>query len=131
MENFEGRVAVVTGGASGIGKAMARAFAAEGMHVVIADVEAAALDASAKELDVVAHQVDVSQFDEVAALAEAVMTQFGRVDIVANNAGVGGGGDAGDRARPGGGRRARGRARGAVLDLHPPGDDGDGGRPGR
>jgi NAD(P)-dependent dehydrogenase (short-subunit alcohol dehydrogenase family) len=92
MENFEGRVAVVTGGASGIGKAMARAFAAEGMHVVIADVEAAALDATAKELDVVAHRLDVSQADEVAALAEAVMAQFGRVDIVANNAGVGGGG---------------------------------------
>ncbi len=92
MENFEGRVAVVTGGASGIGKAMARVFAAEGMHVVIADVEAAALDATAKELDVVAHRLDVSQADEVAELADSVMAQFGRVDIVANNAGVGGGG---------------------------------------
>lgn len=92
MDNFAGRVAVVTGGASGIGKAMARAFAAEGMHVVIADVEAAALNTTAAELGVTRRQVDVSNPDDVAALADAVMAQFGRVDIVANNAGVGGGG---------------------------------------
>ena len=50
MKDFTGRVAVVTGGASGIGKALAKAFQAEGMRVVIADVEQAALEATAAEL---------------------------------------------------------------------------------
>ena len=56
MRDLAGKVAVVTGGASGIGRAMAARFAADGMHVVIADVEAAALDATAAELGVVGVQ---------------------------------------------------------------------------
>ncbi|MFI5320650.1 MAG: SDR family NAD(P)-dependent oxidoreductase, partial [Myxococcota bacterium] len=63
MREFSGRVAVVTGGASGIGKALAKAFLGEGMRVVIADVEARALEAATKELggDVLGVITDVSK----------------------------------------------------------------------
>jgi NAD(P)-dependent dehydrogenase (short-subunit alcohol dehydrogenase family) len=92
MRDFGGRVAVVTGGASGIGRALAERCAAEGMQVVIADVEQAALDRTAAELGVAGIQTDVSNAESVAALADAVLARFGRVDLVCNNAGVGGGG---------------------------------------
>lgn len=85
-------MAVVTGGASGIGRAMAARFAAEGMHVVIADVEADALAATADELGVVGVRTDVTDAASVAALAEATLDRFGAVHVVCNNAGVGGGG---------------------------------------
>ena len=92
MDAVEGKVAVVTGGASGIGKAMAQRFQAAGMHVVIADVEQGALDATAAELGVVGVQTDVSDADSVAALAAAVVDRFGTAHVICNNAGVGGGG---------------------------------------
>src|SRR5215207_2645109 len=92
MDDLRGKVAVVTGGASGIGKAMAARFAAEGMSVVIADVEEPALAAAADELGVVGVRTDVSDAASVQALADAAVAQLGTVHLLCNNAGVGGGG---------------------------------------
>ena len=92
MQELAGRVAVVTGGASGIGKAMAARFAAAGMHVVIADVEEGPLGATADELGVVAVRTDVSDAASVQALADEVVARFGTAHVLCNNAGVGGGG---------------------------------------
>jgi NAD(P)-dependent dehydrogenase (short-subunit alcohol dehydrogenase family) len=88
IQDFEGRVAVVTGGASGIGKGIARALIAEGAKVVIADIEQDALTPAAAELGAVGIRVDVSKEEDVDALAKEVDRRFGRVDIVCNNAGV-------------------------------------------
>ncbi|MYA19538.1 MAG: SDR family NAD(P)-dependent oxidoreductase [Chloroflexi bacterium] len=95
MQQFEGRVAVVTGGASGIGRALATRFAAEGMRVVLADVERDALEATAAELrdggaEVLAVETDVSSAESVEALADRAYEAFGAVHVVCNNAGVGG-----------------------------------------
>jgi NAD(P)-dependent dehydrogenase (short-subunit alcohol dehydrogenase family) len=99
MRQVTGKVAVVTGGASGIGWALGRRFAAEGMKVMLADVEVEALDAAAKELadefgdDNVATQVtDVRSPEAVEALAQATFDRFGTAHIVCNNAGVAVGG---------------------------------------
>jgi NAD(P)-dependent dehydrogenase (short-subunit alcohol dehydrogenase family) len=94
MESFKDRVAVVTGAGSGIGRALAERFAAEGMKVVLADVEAEALarvEAAlrGKGTDVLAVRTDVSQAGDVEALAEKTLEAFGSVHIVCNNAGVG------------------------------------------
>ncbi len=93
MENLSGKVAVITGGASGIGRAMASRFAADGMHVVIADIEQGPLDATAAELGVLGIRTDVSSAESVAALATTVIERFGAVHVLCNNAGVGGGGE--------------------------------------
>ncbi|HAF69727.1 MAG TPA: hypothetical protein DCX77_09045 [Acidimicrobiaceae bacterium] len=97
METMQGRVAVVTGAASGIGKALSLAFAAEGAKVVLADVENAALDATRKEIEaigapVLAVQTDVTDETSVGELCAATLEAFGGVNILCNNAGVGGGG---------------------------------------
>jgi NAD(P)-dependent dehydrogenase (short-subunit alcohol dehydrogenase family) len=92
VDDVRGKVAVVTGGASGIGKAMATRLAAEGMHVVIADIEAPVLEATADELGVVGVRTDVADADSVLALRDTVLDRFGAVHVVCNNAGVGGGG---------------------------------------
>ncbi len=92
MQDLTGKVAVVTGGASGIGKAMATRFAAEGMHVVIADIEEAPLAAAAAEIGALGVRTDVADADSVAALAGATIDRFGGVHVLCNNAGVGGGG---------------------------------------
>ena len=91
-------VAVVTGGASGIGLALAEAFAGHGCRVVVADVQDDALGAAAARVaehgvDVLAVRTDVSKQDAVAALAAATMDRFGAVHVVCNNAGVSGAGD--------------------------------------
>ena len=84
-----GRVAVVTGGASGIGKGIAAAFRARDMQVVIADIEHGPLEAAATELGAVGIRTDVSDAASVQALADAVKAKFGGVDVLVNNAGVG------------------------------------------
>jgi NAD(P)-dependent dehydrogenase (short-subunit alcohol dehydrogenase family) len=90
---FRGRVAVVTGGASGIGLAMARAFAGRGSRLVLADVDEAALGAAEEQLRaagarVLAVPTDVARSESVQALADAAFRHFGAVHIVCNNAGI-------------------------------------------
>lgn len=97
LTEFEGRVAVVTGAASGIGKAMCVRFAQEGMNVVLADVENDALREAGREIEglgveVLTVRTDVSQPDQVSALAESTLDRFGKVHVVCNNAGVFAGG---------------------------------------
>jgi NAD(P)-dependent dehydrogenase (short-subunit alcohol dehydrogenase family) len=97
MQDLAGKVAVVTGGASGIGHAMAARFASEGMKLVLVDVEAGALaDATqafeADGVEVLAQQLDVSDAAEMDALAENTLERFGAVHVLCNNAGVGSGG---------------------------------------
>ncbi len=93
METLSGRVGVVTGAASGIGKAVATALCAEGMKVALADIEQGALDAAVAELtdaghDVVGIRTDVSQREQIEALAATVVDRWGAVHVVHNNAGV-------------------------------------------
>ena len=93
MEDLRDKVAVVTGGASGIGLAIVRAFAEEGMRVVVADVDDAALDSVAAELHdedtTMVFRTDVTSLDSVTALADAVFERFGGCHVLCNNAGVG------------------------------------------
>jgi NAD(P)-dependent dehydrogenase (short-subunit alcohol dehydrogenase family) len=95
MRTFSGRVAVITGGASGIGLALARRLGAEGMRLVIADIDVAAMRSAEAELeaagyDVLVHRIDVAKAEDVQALADAAMARFGAVHMLVNNAGVGG-----------------------------------------
>ncbi|MCU1448823.1 MAG: short-chain dehydrogenase [Acidimicrobiales bacterium] len=94
MKDLAGRVAVITGGASGIGRALADALAAEGMRLVLADVEEPALDKAVDELRGAGHDVtgvvcDVSDPASVRALADAAYGTYGAVHVLCNNAGVG------------------------------------------
>ncbi len=96
MRELPGRTAFVTGAASGIGFALARALAAEGMSVMLADIEASALDAALDRLAPFGDKIrsvvcDVADFDSVAQAAAATAEAFGPVRILCNNAGVGGG----------------------------------------
>ena len=90
MKEFRNRVAVVTGAASGVGKALAKAFLGEGMKVVIADVEESALKSASEELggDVTGVVTDVSDAASVQALADRVFDAHGACHILCNNAGV-------------------------------------------
>ncbi|MCU1428874.1 MAG: short-chain alcohol dehydrogenase [Actinomycetia bacterium] len=97
MKDLTGRVAVVTGGASGIGLGLAKRFVAEGMKVVLGDVEKDALDDAVAVLssggsDVCGVVTDVTDADQVQSLADATMERHGAVHVICNNAGVGGGG---------------------------------------
>lgn len=97
MQDFRGKVAVVTGGASGIGRAIVERCAKEGMKIVLADVEAKALAQAEQELktagvDVLALQTDVSKAEQVEALADKAFGTYGAVHLLFNNAGVGAGG---------------------------------------
>jgi NAD(P)-dependent dehydrogenase (short-subunit alcohol dehydrogenase family) len=96
VRQLEGRVAVVTGAASGIGRAIAQRFGEEHMQVVLADVEAPALEKAVAALSGAGHEVhgvlcDVRRYDSVEALANEAVARYGRVHVVCNNAGVGGG----------------------------------------
>ena len=93
MKTLKGKVAVVTGGASGLGRAMALHFAREGMHVAIADIAQQSLDATVAELKALGvkalgARTDVSKAAEVDALAARVVAELGGVHVVCNNAGV-------------------------------------------
>ncbi len=95
MQDFEGKVAVITGAASGMGRAFAERFAQEGMKVVLADVEEPALEQAVtelkhKEYDVLGVLTDVSKQEAVENLAQRAIEAYGKVHIVCNNAGVGG-----------------------------------------
>jgi len=93
MKEFAGRVAVVTGGASGIGLAMAQRLAAEGMKIALADVDGKRLQAARDQLaaagsEVIAVPTDVASAEAVDALARTTLDAFGAVHVVLNNAGV-------------------------------------------
>lgn len=93
MKLESGQVAVVTGGASGIGRALADAFVARGLAVVLADVREDTLEEAGGALraggaEVLTKVVDVRSADAVQALADATIERFGRVDVVCNNAGI-------------------------------------------
>ncbi len=93
MQELAGKVAVVTGGASGIGRAMADRFARAGMKLVLADIEAASLEVAAGEIretgaEVVEARTDVTELASVEALLATTLGAFGAVHVVCNNAGV-------------------------------------------
>ncbi len=94
MQAFSDRVAVITGGAGGIGLALARQALARDMRLVLADLDAQALESARRQLGadparVLLHAADVSRDADVAALADAAFTRFGAVHLLCNNAGVG------------------------------------------
>lgn len=93
MDELQGRVAIVTGGASGIGRAMADRFAGEGMRLVLADIEQSALDAAVAGLtaagaEAIGVRADVTEPGDVAAVGAAARDRFGTFHVVCNNAGV-------------------------------------------
>ncbi|MEU7524541.1 3-oxoacyl-ACP reductase [Saccharothrix sp. NPDC042600] len=87
-QRLEGRVAVVTGGGSGIGLASARRLASEGARVVVADLDAGTGKAAADEVDGLFVQVDVTDEEQVSALYRTTADTYGSVDIAFNNAGI-------------------------------------------
>ena len=91
-ESFENKVAVIAGGASGIGLAVARKLVGMGGSVVLADIDDEALASASDEFGdaALAHRVDTSDLEQVKALADAAFGWKGRVDLLLNNAGVGG-----------------------------------------
>ena len=86
---LQGKVAVITGGASGFGEGIARRFAHEGAHVVIADLNDEAARKLAGDIDGLAVRADISQGADVKALAKAAADRFGDIDVLVNNAGIG------------------------------------------
>ncbi len=94
MKNFKDKVVLVTGAASGIGRATALEFARQGSHIIIADIDEKGIAATADEItslgrEVLAVKTDVSRKDEIEALVRKSLEKFGHVDILINNAGVG------------------------------------------
>jgi NAD(P)-dependent dehydrogenase (short-subunit alcohol dehydrogenase family) len=88
MQRFEGRVAVITGGASGIGLASARRLASEGAKIVIADVADDAGKAAADEVGGLYVRTDVTEEEQVKALFQTTVDEFGSLDVAFNNAGI-------------------------------------------
>lgn len=97
MQHFQDKVAVITGAASGLGKAFAEHAATLGMKLVLADIQENALETAVAELKgrgatVIGVRTDVSKAEQVQALADAALAAFGQVNLLFNNAGVGAGG---------------------------------------
>ncbi|HEY4125336.1 MAG TPA: SDR family NAD(P)-dependent oxidoreductase [Rhizomicrobium sp.] len=100
MKDFKGKTAFITGGASGIGLSMARAFGRAGMNVVIADIEDAPAKAAverlaSEQIKAVAIHCDVGERNNLRAAALEAVSAFGKIHVVCNNAGVGAGGEIG------------------------------------
>lgn len=98
MRDLPGKVAVVTGGAAGIGRALGERFATEGMKVALADIDEAVLDVTVKEfqhrgLDVIGVATDTSLYESVEHLRDVTLDRHGAVDLVFNNAGIPSGSD--------------------------------------
>jgi NAD(P)-dependent dehydrogenase (short-subunit alcohol dehydrogenase family) len=96
VQTVTGRVAVVTGGAGGIGRAMGETFGRAGMKVVLADVQAEPLEKTVAELrgdglEVTGVETDVTTYDSVVALRDATLAAYGAVHVLCNNAGIGAG----------------------------------------
>jgi len=98
MNNFNNKVAVITGAASGIGLAIAEQAASKGMRLMLVDIEQSALDnakkhiAAQSEVEIHTRVTDVANAEQMDALAESTLAAFGQIDLLVNNAGVGGGG---------------------------------------
>lgn len=97
MKDFDGKTAVITGGAHGIGRAMGELFLSKGMNVVLADIEQQVLDTTVAELKAsgghcIGVVTDVSRAEDVQRLADAAVAEFGAIHIACNNAGVFAGG---------------------------------------
>jgi 3-oxoacyl-[acyl-carrier protein] reductase len=94
MIDLSGKVTVVTGGAQGIGRAIAELLAQQGSNVVVADIQMEKAEATAKEIaantsqQAIAVQVDVADSDSAKAMIDSAIAKFGRVDILINNAGI-------------------------------------------
>ena len=91
--DFKDRVVLVTGGARGIGRAIAEHFAQRGAHLVIADISLSSAEETAKEISATARGylalgLDVSKSEDVAVSFEKIVKEFGRIDVVINNAGI-------------------------------------------
>lgn len=90
LNDFNNKVTVITGAANGIGAALAKGFAQQGMRVVVADIDSAGAQATAAQIgkSAVAHQVDVANSESVQQLADFCFETMGQVDLLINNAGV-------------------------------------------
>jgi 3-oxoacyl-[acyl-carrier protein] reductase len=89
MALLSGRIVVITGGAQGLGYAIAERFVAEGARVVLGDLDLEATEAAAARLgDAIAVRCDVTSSDEVAALVDTAVSTFGSLDVMVNNAGI-------------------------------------------
>ena len=96
MQDFNGKVAVITGGASGIGRSLAFALGRRGASIAVGDVDASAMsavesDLAAEDIPALVAHCDVTSVDSVAGLADAAEQQFGAIDLVFANAGIGAG----------------------------------------
>ncbi|HPB57227.1 MAG TPA: 3-oxoacyl-ACP reductase FabG [Bacteroidales bacterium] len=88
MKRLENKVAIITGGAAGIGAATAKKFVAEGAQVVIWDMNAERGEQFAKELNITFDKVNTAKYEEIEVAAKKVFEKFGRIDILVNNAGI-------------------------------------------
>ena len=93
MEDLKGKVALVTGGARGIGKAICTQLADCGCHIVVSDIDQAGAESAAKEMEALGVrsmgvQADVSSTEQTEAMIKSVLAEMGRIDILVNNAGI-------------------------------------------